>query len=526
MTEHLPSPHMLSSELSKHHTPQMDLKETVYTLAAAALYAKHSKYVESLEEHTTVLRRGSSLISNAPVWFNIGSLWALIGDLHRAMDAYELSINEDREFTIAWFCKGICHFLLQEYGESKNSFRKCSSTFKILDFVLAKDDVAWNTNVANRRYKMQGAWYGADALEPKLRRGHLNLFLGPHKDCFKLNQMFQMKCRSILKGAFSLIPSPSIIRKNSCCIQRKCSYVVFPEMMQEDSSKVVLKIPVFRRQSTESSNPQKLQPTANATGLSRFPSVISRKQVPTTSTICPRRGPSSCERTVVINTFLLPPPTLRRRGHIPGPNQVAEQAGARKSSEGLLSPPQILREQISSRNSGTFPLRSTPNRRSAMEGRVPLPSFVCPPSPQPGLSTMQHGLSQISTLSTDNTRFDNNHDVIYNTTTAQPSTLNAGGDYNNHTTQQNNDRDGVTLCVVGFDRKPEKHYRTDPNTRFTTASAETSVSLETFYSAPDGMNNRVSAGISSTSSSKSCSVATAEVLRQDSKNWGAPSADL
>ncbi|KKZ61783.1 hypothetical protein EMCG_00510 [[Emmonsia] crescens] len=555
MTGHLPSPRMLNSEISIYHSPQMDLKEAVYALAAAVLYARHSQYVESLEEHTGILRRGSSLISRAPVWFNIGSLWALVGDFRRAMDAYELSINEDREFTISWFCKGICHFLLREYCESKNTFRKCSSTFKMfsqvkffddysLDFVLVKDDVVWNTNVAKRRYKMQGALSGVDALEPKLRRDYLNLFLGPHKDCFKLDEMFSKKRGS---GPLSLIPRPSIIRKNSCCQQRKYAYVGFPEM-QEGGTKVVLGIPASRGQSTASSKPQRPQPTANATGLSRFPSVILRKRVPAPSSISSRREQSSSEWAAIVNAFPLPPPTLRRRGYTPGHSLMTEQAGTRRNSEGQISSLQVQREQTPAISDGAFPSPLVPTPRSATDtfsrtrlsgvDQLSLPSFIFPSSPQPGPSQMQQGRPPFSNSSADNASIDNNLDVNNNITAAQSCTPNpyshqsyyrgfpassisvdtSDGDYDSHTIQQSNDVNEARLSTVGFGRTPEEHNRNDPQTHITTASVETSMSHETFYSAPEGLNNRVSEAEPSTSSSTACSNSPTELSLQNFSN--------
>ncbi|QSS64678.1 hypothetical protein I7I51_01748 [Histoplasma capsulatum] len=479
LTGHLPSPRMLNSEISKYRSPQIDLKEAVYSLAAAVLYARHSQYVESLEEHTDVLRRGSSLLSRAPVWFNIGSLWASVGDLRRALDAYELSINEDREFTISWFSKGVCHFLLREYCESMITFRKCSSTFKMfsqvtlfddysLDFVLVKDDVVWNANVAKRRYKMQSALCGVDDLESKLRRGHLNLFLGPHKDCFKLDEMFLKKGGSRLKGALSLIPRPLTIRKRSCHMHRKFAYVGFSDM-QKGETKVVLKIPVSRGQSTANSKPQGPQGKANTTGISRFPSVIPRKRIPSSPTLSSSRGQSSCERAVLVNTFPLPPPTLRRRGHGAGPHFVAGQDRIRKGY--FLTDP-------------TFRGRS---------GAL-LPTQLRTPNPS---SEQQHYQGHFSSSFTTNA---------------------ADIDYDSNTTEQNNHGNETMLCVLGFDRTPEELNRSDTHSHITTPSVETSLSHETFYSVPEGSSNRISETAPSTPSSTSCSISAASVFQNNSPN--------
>ncbi|EDN02303.1 predicted protein [Histoplasma mississippiense (nom. inval.)] len=501
-----------NNEISKYRSPQIDLKEAVYSLAAAVLYARHSQYVESLEEHTDVLRRGSSLLSRAPVWFNIGSLWASVGDLRRALDAYELSINEDREFTISWFSKGVCHFLLREYCESMITFRKCSSTFKMfsqvtlfddysLDFVLVKDDVVWNANVAKRRYKMQSALCGVDDLESKLRRGHLNLFLGPHKDCFKLDEMFLKKGGSRLKGALSLIPRPLTIRKRSCHMHRKFAYVGFSDM-QKGETKVVLKIPVSRGQSTANSKPQGPQGKANTTGISRFPSVIPRKRIPSSPTLSSSRGQSSCERAVLVNTFPLPPPTLRRRGHGAGPHFVAGQD------------------------------------RTRLSGVDQVPSSVFPAPPQPCPSLMQRGLQRISNPSVENACNENNHDVNKNTTATQLRTPNPSSeqqhyqghfsssfttnaadiDYDSNTTEQNNHGNETMLCVLGFDRTPEELNRSDTHSHITTPSVETSLSHETFYSVPEGSSNRISETAPSTPSSTSCSISAASVFQNNSPN--------
>ncbi|EEH04958.1 predicted protein [Histoplasma capsulatum G186AR] len=471
LTGHLPSPRMLDSEISKYRSPQIDLKEAVYSLAAAVLYARHSQYVESLEEHTDVLRRGSSLLSRAPVWFNIGSLWASVGDLRRALDAYELSINEDREFTISWFSKGICHFLLREYCQSMITFRKCSSTFKVfsqvtlfddysLDFVLVKDDVVWNANVAKRRYKMQSALCGVDDLESKLRRGHLNLFLGPHKDCFKLHEMFLKKGGSRLKGALSLIPRPLTIRKRSCYKHRKFTYVGFSDM-QKGEPKVVLKIPVSRGQSTANSKPQGPQGKANTTGISRFPSVIPRKRIPSSPTLSSSRGQSSCERSALVTTFPLSPPTLRRRGHGADPHFVTGQNRVRK---------------------GYFLTDSTFRGRSD----ALLPTQLRTPNP-----------SSITTNAADR-------------------------GYDSDTTEQNNHGNETMLCVLGLDRTPEERNRSDTHSRIITPSVETSVSHETFYSVPEGSSNRISETApstpSSTPSSTSCSISAASVIQNNSPN--------
>ncbi|KLJ11378.1 hypothetical protein EMPG_09682 [Blastomyces silverae] len=536
----------------------MDLKEAVYALAAAVLYARHSQYVEALEEHTDVLRRSSSLISRAPVWFNIGSLWASVGDLRRALDAYELSINEDREFTISWFSKGVCHFLLREYRESKNTFRKCSSTFRMfaqvksfdeysLDFVLVKNDVVWNANVAKRHYQMQGSVYGVDALEPKLRRDHLNLFLGPHKDCFKPNEMFLNKCRSRWKETLSLVPRPSIIRKDSCHKQRKYAYVRFPEM-QEGGTKLVLKVPVSSGQSAASPKPQDPHYTANVNELSRFPSVIPRKQIPTTSTPSSRRGPSSCERAAIVNAFPLPPQTLRRRGHTSSPSLVTEQAGGRRNSEAQIPSPRVEREQTPTRNGRTFPSRGAPIPRSATDtfrarlsgaNQTPLPSFIFPSPPQPVPSLMQQGLPRIPSPAVDHGSNDNTHDVNNNTTAVHThipsghshqryytggllassfSTNMTDRDDEYNATEQYNNGNGPMRRVVDSGWRPDEHNRNDSHARITTPSVEASVSRDSFYSAPEALNNRMSEIMLSTSSSTSCSTSTTNVSPQNSYN--------
>ncbi|EGE80141.1 hypothetical protein BDDG_03082 [Blastomyces dermatitidis ATCC 18188] len=559
MTGHLPSPRMLNCEISKYHSPQMDLKEAVYSLAAAVLYARHSQYVEALEEHTDFLRRSSSLMSRAPVWFNIGSLWASVGDLRRALDAYELSINEDREFTISWFNKGICHFLLREYCESKNTFRKCSSTFRMfsqvksfdeysLDFVLVKNDVVWNANVAKRRCQMQMTVCGVDALEPKLRRGHLSLFLGPHKDCFKSNEMFLNKCRSRWKETLSLVPRPSIIRKNSYYKQRKHAYIGFPEM-QEGGTKVVLKVPVSRGQSAASHNPQDPQPTANVPELSRFPPVIPRKQVPTASSPSSRRGPSSCDRAAIVNAFPLPPQTLRRRGRTPSPSLVTEQAEVRRNSEAQIPSPFVQPEQTPTRNGTTFPSRGVPIPRSVTDtsfrarlsgaNRTPLPAFTFPPPPQPVPSLMQQELPRILNLAVDHDSNDNTYDVNNNTTAVHrhipsgyshqlyyPNGLLARSFSTNMTdrdddcnvTEQHNSGNGPMHRVVDSDRTPEEDNRNDSHTSITTASVEASVSRDSFYSAPEALNNMMSEVMLSPSSSTSCSTSTTNVSRENSYN--------
>lgn len=556
LTGHLPSPRMLNSEISKYRSPQIDLKEAVYSLAAAVLYARHSQYVESLEEHTDVLRRGSSLLSRAPVWFNIGSLWASVGDLRRALDAYELSINEDREFTISWFSKGVCHFLLREYCESMITFRKCSSTFKMfsqvtlfddysLDFVLVKDDVVWNANVAKRRYKMQSALCGVDDLESKLRRGHLNLFLGPHKDCFKLDEMFLKKGGSRLKGALSLIPRPLTIRKRSCHMHRKFAYVGFSDM-QKGETKVVLKIPVSRGQSTANSKPQGPQGKANTTGISRFPSVIPRKRIPSSPTLSSSRGQSSCERAVLVNTFPLPPPTLRRRGHGAGPHFVAGQDRVCRKG-GWQTPSQDIQQgQAYTPAKESFSSRLTPFSRSErgtfsqtrLSGVDQVPSSVFPAPPQPCPSLMQRGLQRISNPSVENACNENNHDVNKNTTATQLRTPNPSSeqqhyqghfsssfttnaadiDYDSNTTEQNNHGNETMLCVLGFDRTPEELNRSDTHSHITTPSVETSLSHETFYSVPEGSSNRISETAPSTPSSTSCSISAASVFQNSSPN--------
>ncbi|KAG5296882.1 hypothetical protein I7I48_05841 [Histoplasma ohiense] len=540
LTGHLPSPRMLNSEISKYRSPQIDLKEAVYSLAAAVLYARHSQYVESLEEHTDVLRRGSSLLSRAPVWFNIGSLWASVGDLRRALDAYELSINEDREFTISWFSKGVCHFLLREYCESMITFRKCSSTFKMfsqvtlfddysLDFVLVKDDVVWNANVAKRRYKMQSALCGVDDLESKLRRGHLNLFLGPHKDCFKLDEMFLKKGGSRLKGALSLIPRPLTIRKRSCHKHRKFAYVGFSDM-QGGGTKVVLKIPVSRGQSTANSKPQGPQCKANTTGISRFPSVIPRKRIPSSPTLSSSREQSSCERAALVNTFSLPPPTLRRRGHGADPHFVTGQNRVCRKGGWQTSSPHIQQGQANTQAEESFPSRlspfSRPERGSFSQTRLSgvdqMPSSVFPAPPQPCPSLMQRGLLRISNPSVDNACNENNHDVNKNTTATQLPTPNpssittnaADRDYDSNTTEQNNHGNETMFC--------EERNRSDTHSHITIPSVETSVSHETFYSVPEGSSNRISETApstpSSTPSSTSCSISAASVFQNNSPN--------
>ncbi|OJD21399.1 hypothetical protein ACJ73_07259 [Blastomyces percursus] len=550
MTGHLPSPRMLNGEISKYHSPQMDLKEAVYALAAAVLYARHSQYVEALEEHTDILRRSSSLISRALVWFNIGSLWALVGDLRRALDAYELSINEDREFTISWFSKGICHFLLREYCESKITFRKCSSTFRMfsqvksfdeysLDFVLIKNDVVWNANAAKRRYQMQRAMCGVDTLEPKLRSDHLSLFLGPHRDCFKSYEMFLNKCRSRWKETLSLVPHLSIIRKDSCYKQRKYTYIGFPEV-QEGGNKVVLKAPVSRGQSAPSRNPQNAQPTANITELSRFPSVIPRKQVPATSSPSSRQGTSSCERAAIVNAFPLPPETLRRGGRTPGPSLVIEQARVRRNSEAQIPSAWLQREQTPTRNGTPFPSRGAPIPRSATDtsfgarllgaNRTPLPAFTFPPPPQPVPSLMQQELPRNLTLAVDHDSNGNTHDVNNNTTAVHmhiPSRYSSGllasslsitdRDDDCNVTEQHNSGNGPMDCIDS-DRTPEEHNRNYSHTRITTASVDGSVSRDSFYSAHEALNHRMSEVMMSISPSTSCSTSTTNVSRDSSYN--------
>ncbi|PGH10403.1 hypothetical protein GX51_00161 [Blastomyces parvus] len=558
MTGHLPSPRMLNGEISKYNSPQMDLKEAVYALASAVLYARHSQYVEALEEHTDILRRSSTLIPRAPVWFNIGSLWAAVGDLRRALDAYELSINEDREFTISWFSKGVCHFLLKEYCESKNTFRKCSSTFRLfsqfksfddysLDFVLVKSDVVWNANVAKRRYQMQGAACGADALEPKLRRDHLNLFLGPHKDCFKPDEMFLNKCRSRWKEILSLVSRPSIIRKDSCYKQWKYAYVGFPET-QEGGTKLVLKVPVSGGQSAANPDPQGPQPRANVTELSRMPSVIPRKPIPTTSTLTSRQGSNSCERAAIVNAFPIPPQTLRRRGHTPGPSLVTEQIGVRRNSETQIPSPRAQREQTPTRNWRTFPSREAPIPRSCTDtsfktqlpgaNRTPLPPFIFPSPPQPVPGLMQHELPGFSNSAVDYCINDDTNDVSNSTTAVQThipswcshqhyypgplassfSTNTTDRDNNCNSMERYNNGNGPMHCVVDSSGTPEEPNRNDSHPHITTASVETFVSHDSFYSAPDALNNRMSEVMLSASSSTSCSTSTATVSRHNSYN--------
>ncbi|EEH44222.2 uncharacterized protein PADG_00511 [Paracoccidioides brasiliensis Pb18] len=523
LTGHLPSPRMLNSEILKSPGPQMDLQEAVYTLAGAVLFAKHSQFVESLEEHCDLLRRGASLIPRAPVWFNIGSLWALVGDIRRAKDAYELSVNEDREFTISWFCIGTCYFLLRQYGESEDTFRKCLATFKIfrsvkffddysLDFLLAKDDVMWNCNVAKRYSKIQRALVKPETSGLKLRRDHFNLFLGPHKDSFKMEQGVSKTCGAKFRESLSSLHRPAANRKNYCFKPTNYTYVGFPEL-QENGPKVALRIPVSGRTSTVGSELQLVQPMGDDMLPLQVLPVIPRKGV-SAAPIIPFTEENHESLGVKVNSFPLPPTTIRRRSHIPVLSFMAAQPETCRKYQGRISTQHIERERTDTRSNEGFSLQLAQIAKSATtafngrqrpaKGRLPLPTFVFP-SPSPPSSPEVQGAPQALHITHPSAELSNSDDSNVVNDVALPiqqSTANcySHGRYyvnalmtsistngtesgsNSHAVQTNNDGNEATALTTGSNSTLEAHHNNEQPTHSAVASPRTSLSQETFYS--------------------------------------------
>ena len=212
-TYHIPSPRALYAEVSPPPHPRIDLRGAVHLWYHAAVLAKYGRLVESLEEHLRLLRNGARFIPRAPIWFNIGSLWASTGDLHRATDAYEISTLEDSSLTIAWFSQGVCLYLLEDYGTARNSFDRCSLTFTCsetikgydhygLRYDIEKTKVAWNIRIAQNRYEVQRGQSKTEFLDCGLNNIPLNLFLEPDKTHFDSLREDSQPVKNESAGAF------------------------------------------------------------------------------------------------------------------------------------------------------------------------------------------------------------------------------------------------------------------------------------------------------------------------------------
>ncbi|PGH17747.1 hypothetical protein AJ79_00888 [Helicocarpus griseus UAMH5409] len=523
LTGHIPSPRILHGEISKSPGSEMDLKEAIYALSSAVLYANDSHFVESLEEHTDLLRRGFSLIPLAPVWFNVGSLWASVGDYRRARDAYDLSLEEDHDFTISWFCKGICHFLLREYDEARKTFRKCSSTFKLfssvkffddysLDFILAKDDVVWNSDVAKRHLKSKHGLHESESEGLKLRRQRFDLFLGPHKDCFKPEQLSSKKRGTKLKETFASLAHSSTIRKGSSSKPRKYAYMGLSES-PGDGTRLLLRIPLSGDASTATLDSKGPQSMANATEPPRKPLLLlPRKRAGVTS----RGEETPEERTGMINSFPLPP-TVVQSGSVDSSLEGAKS----ERHHGILQLPlsQAQLQQIGEQNiqavaaelARTHSSGAGAFVRTRHSGREPppLPRFVFSPSPphfRPGQ------LPQAVESSANNFAGNDNENALVRQrdpdyyllpryyTGRQPTSSSATAtnrEEYQHNTQQTTD---TTPFTSDPDNAEEEHEDPILATDTVTASAGTPESHETFYSVGNESNNEEEQNLSSSPS--------------------------
>ncbi|KAK2807366.1 hypothetical protein FQN51_003192 [Onygenales sp. PD_10] len=420
MTGHLPSPHMLYAEISQSRRASMDLKEAICAWVGAVLYANRSQFVESLEEHIDVLRRGACLVPRAVLLFNLGSLWASVGDYRRAKDAYELSIKEDRDFSLSWFCRGICQFLLREYGESQKTFRKCAGTFKFLcpvqcyddfglDFVLTKPDALFNATVAKQYYNTQGGLAIVDSPMPSLRRQKLNLFLGPQNDYFVSGQSFSNKCvEKLIESVTLLLHHPSVKFQEQSSTGKLRGYVAVGFHGLHKVGPRVLPKGVWTKWQTRMSEDDQ-------TPLCRAPVV----KIPSVPLLVPRRAlPSTAvsdgnaeheERLHIINSFPVPPTTVKT------PDTPLTNAGAsvgernndegQAAREGVVTEPATPglvqqagsdnhnnRDVVLPSNSAPGPVPTLAHRTARQRGpRVPLPEFVFP---QPPLPVQEQGQSQ------------------------------------------------------------------------------------------------------------------------------------
>ncbi|PGH20417.1 hypothetical protein AJ80_03562 [Polytolypa hystricis UAMH7299] len=190
-TYHMPSPKALNAEVLRLQASQLNLQEALALWYSAVNHARLTQFVESLEEHIQLLRRGGRILPSAPVWFNLGSLWASVGDLRRAIEAYEISTREDESFTLAWFCWGVALFLFKRYGESRNAFDRCSLTFNPaaharsheeygLHYILEKRCVIMSIRIAQHHYDIERGLSMAAPGDLSMSAHTLNLFLEPH----------------------------------------------------------------------------------------------------------------------------------------------------------------------------------------------------------------------------------------------------------------------------------------------------------------------------------------------------------
>ncbi|KAK2765539.1 hypothetical protein FQN54_008393 [Arachnomyces sp. PD_36] len=141
--------------------PQITELEAIYIWSNSVLLATHYNISESLLEHKRLLQVCGNTIPRSLIYFNIGSLLSIAGDIDLSTQAYEESCREDPSLSLAWFCLGVNHFSAGQYVAAVTAFETCIACYaetervknyesQGLNLKLEKTKVTWNLNLSRQ----------------------------------------------------------------------------------------------------------------------------------------------------------------------------------------------------------------------------------------------------------------------------------------------------------------------------------------------------------------------------------------
>ncbi|CAJ0760058.1 17270_t:CDS:2 [Entrophospora sp. SA101] len=93
----------------------MALKYELEQWGSAVKYYDEQNFEKSLETFETIA-------DSAKFHFNIGLIFATLGEHEEACTSYKKSVKLDEYFAVAYFQKGVSHFLLSEFQKALNTF--------------------------------------------------------------------------------------------------------------------------------------------------------------------------------------------------------------------------------------------------------------------------------------------------------------------------------------------------------------------------------------------------------------------
>ncbi|RUS12578.1 NADPH oxidase regulator NoxR, partial [Endogone sp. FLAS-F59071] len=123
------------------------------------------------QDFETALNVFISLADNAKMHFNVGLVFATLDDNPRAIQAYTKAVRLDTYFAVAYFQRGVAHFMLGEYEAAWADFDETYNvSFRGLGVKLR------GNNIIN--YSQLGLNFRLYACEVLFNRGICHLYIG------------------------------------------------------------------------------------------------------------------------------------------------------------------------------------------------------------------------------------------------------------------------------------------------------------------------------------------------------------